>query len=662
MAKNTPELSPAGAFTIDLWFQPKPEIEDQAIAFLLDKKYYHYARDLPQANWDYCLYLQRAGTGQRQLVANLGYGKDSAVYSSRTFALQPGQWYHFAFTYDGAGTGRFFVDGRPAGRTTHEGRGPVTAGTYDLVLGDRYGSLYVGCAGILDEVRLSRGIAPGFGGTLEVDTSGQRLAFLRGETNATVGLKLFNDTDEPMTGVRVHWSSPSGEHDMDAPDLAPRTAATLQLPVDTMLRPEGYIWNVTVSGNAGTAVHRAESRLNVIIARRPLPHRMPVVMWGNGDIDTVQEIGFTHQLVNLADEARIWEAQEPTTSTTPERIADMTETLDAYLARGLGAVANLSPGSWVTDTETNKQKFQRVDLKGQPYERANACGLFPEVQAFAFRTGASVAQTFGHFPALQAALIHTEIRDGTGLCFHEHDRAAYRAETGQEIPEAAIGVNGVNYSRLADFPATRIIPDDHPLLRFYHWFWKEGDGWNALHSQVHRGLKSAGRDGSVDVFRSGRACTQRLGQRRRSGCHLAVDLFLSRPDQDRPGHRRVAGDGRRRGERSAGHEDDADHLVPQPDRARADPRTKLGVPPWEKEIPDAPLHHHRTRSSARSVLEQDLPAHPRHHVPRLGIAGCGRARQLSLHQPRDARRADRTGARCGPAAGADAGAASRSAK
>ena len=51
----------------------------------------------------------------------------------------------------------------------------------------------------------------------------------------------------------------------------------------------------------------------------------------------------------------------------------------------------------------------------------------------------------------------------------------------------------MNYSRLADFPATRIIPDDHPLLRFYQWFWKEGDGWNTLHSQVHRGLKSAGR-------------------------------------------------------------------------------------------------------------------------------------------------------------------------
>ena len=633
VTKNAPELSPAGAFTIDLWFQPKPEIEDQAIAFLVDKKYYHYARDLPQANWDYCLYLQRAGAQQRQLVANLGYGKDSAVYSSRSFELKAGQWYHFAFTYDGAGTGRFFVGGQPAGRTTHEGRGPVTAGTYDLVLGDRYGSLYVGCAGILDEVRLSRGIAPGFGGTLEVDTSGQRLAFLRGETTATVGLKLFNDTSEPMTGVRVHWSSPSGEHDMDAPELAPHTATTLQLPVDTMLRPGSYAWNVTVSGRTGAAVHRAEAELHVVIAPRPLPHRMPVVMWGHGDIDTVQEIGFTHQLVNPADYGRIWKATGPTASTTPEQIADMTETLDTCLARGLGAVANLSPGSWVTDTEPNKEKFQRVDLKGKPYERENVCGLFPEVQAFAFRTGASVAQTFGQFPALQAALIHTEIRDSTGLCFHEHDRAAYRATTGQEIPEAAIGVNGVNYSRLADFPETRIIPDDHPLLQFYRWFWKEGDGWNTLHSQVHRGLKSTGRNDLWTFFDPAVRVPSVWG----SGGEVDVisQWTYSYPDPIKIGQATdellAMADGAATGQQVMKMTQIIwyrNQTAPEVAHRRSS-ACRLGEGDSGR-----PLHYHRPRSPSRSVLEQDFATHPGHHVPRLGLAGAGRTRQLSLHQPR----------------------------
>ena len=31
-------------------------------------------------------------------------------------------------------------------------------------------------------------------------------------------------------------------------------------------------------------------------------------------------------------------------------------------------------------------------------------------------------------------------------------------------------------------------------LQFYRWFWTVGDGWNGLHSALHRGLKSTGRD------------------------------------------------------------------------------------------------------------------------------------------------------------------------
>ncbi|MCS6862485.1 MAG: hypothetical protein NZT92_19455, partial [Abditibacteriales bacterium] len=35
-----------------------------------------------------------------------------------------------------------------------------------------------------------------------------------------------------------------------------------------------------------------------------------------------------------------------------------------------------------------------------------------------------------------------------------------------------------------------------PLLVFYRWFWKQGDGWNDLHTALHRGLKSTGRVGN----------------------------------------------------------------------------------------------------------------------------------------------------------------------
>ena len=92
-----------------------------------------------------------------------------------------------------------------------------------------------------------------------------------------------------------------------------------------------------------------------------------------------------------------------------------------------------------------KERCQRIDREGKPYARENACALFPEVQTFAYNVGASVAKTFGPFPAFEAALIHTEIRDGTSLCFHQHDRDAFRAFAGHDIPDVAVSHAGVPY-------------------------------------------------------------------------------------------------------------------------------------------------------------------------------------------------------------------------
>ena len=492
VAKNAADLSPAGAFTLELWFQPKPEIEEREIVFLLDKKYYHYAKDLPQANWDYCLYLAKTARQRRQLVAYLGYGKDSAAYTSRSFPLLPGQWYHLAFSYDGAGTGRFFLNGRPMGRTVHAGRGPIAPGQYDLVLGDRYGSLYVGCPGYLDEVRLTKGLVPDFAGAGAGRVRATTCLRAR-EPQPHVAVRVVNATSQPLSNVRLDVSVGNDARTIPAPNLAAGAEQIVEFPVDSTLRPDAYPLKVRAAAQGLDRPYQAEEELTVTLVPRALPHRMPVVMWGGGDFETLQAIGFTHQLVSPVDEGPIWEAGQPTVATSSERVAEMARQLDEHLVRGMGAIANLDPGRWVTSDPKRKEQYQRVNREGKPYEADNVCGLFPEVQAFAYNVGASVAQTFGHFPALEAALIDTEIRDSTNLCFHEHDRAAYRAASGAEIPAEAVSTSGVHYTKIADFPADRVVPDNHPLLNFYRWFWKDGDGWNTLHSQVHRGLKATGR-------------------------------------------------------------------------------------------------------------------------------------------------------------------------
>jgi len=495
VVKNHPALSPSGAFTLELWIKPKSDLDECDTAFLLDKKYLHYPRETPTANRDYCLYLRRTGPEKFRLIAYLGFGNDSAEFVSREIALEAERWVHVAFSYDGAGTGRFFLNGEAIGRTSHAGRGPISPGQYDLVIGDRYGSLYSGFPGWIDQVRILSTIPDWAAGRLEIEPAPlARTAFVRMEEDASVNLILRNDTRREITDAEISWSLVDREERQKVADIGPGKEVMLKIPVDTRLRPDRYSLRVAVRASQNSQILEVNRELTITIVPRSLPNTMPVIMWGTGDLDRLQEIGFTHQLVNLADFDQIWRSEEPTMAVPGSQLQEKADVLNEYLVRGVGAIATLSPASWVVRNPALQERFQRVDRKGQPYKEANPCGLFPEINEFCYRVGASVSQTFREFPAFQAALIHTEVRDATNLCFHEHDLQAFRSRTGSEIPELATSKWGVRYEKVPQFPENRVIPDDHPLRVFYSWFWSEGDGWNGLHTAVHRGLKSGRSD------------------------------------------------------------------------------------------------------------------------------------------------------------------------
>ena len=110
-AANNPALTPAGAFSIEMWISPKEDIEGYPESFMLDKKYIDHT--------DYQIVLSPAGsTGLRTLYANLGFGGDSVRWSSEPHLYEPGEWYHIAFVYDGEGTGSWFINGQSMGSPT----------------------------------------------------------------------------------------------------------------------------------------------------------------------------------------------------------------------------------------------------------------------------------------------------------------------------------------------------------------------------------------------------------------------------------------------------------------------------------------------------------------------------------------------------------------
>ena len=492
LARNHLGLSPKGAFTLEAWFRTKPEMKDYRTVFLIDKKYYNYASDLSRANHDYCLYMNRTGSGRHQFVAYLGYGRDSAAYASRDIPITPGRWTHVAFAYDGRGTGRFYIDGSDAGHTVHEGRGAVSPGGYGLVIGCRYGSTHQGFPGFVDQVRICDGAR--LFSPVGFEPASPRKTFVRMENAAVLRFAVVNRQRVPLTNATARLSvGGMGGGDLEIPAIQPGGRRVVEYTLDTRLRPGAYAVTATIALQ-GDAPFRGAESFDITIVPRSRPHVMPVVMWGAGlgEVDRLRELGFTQAIGMPCDMRRIWEAGKPTDALDPKKLPKVYDELDYALSQGIGAVAGLSPGGrWARE----QQAFRRVDREGKPHtSRPDVCARFPEIPAFCYNVGASMAKTFGAHPAWQSVLVHTEVRGHSRLCYHEHDRAACRAALGFDIPEGPRHIRGMPYKDIEGFPADRVIPDDHRLLRFYRWWWQEGDGWNALHTALHDGVKSGGNE------------------------------------------------------------------------------------------------------------------------------------------------------------------------
>lgn len=497
-AKDHNDLSPRGPFTVEMWFKLDEHFRDDTTNFLIDKKYYHYPKpDLPVANTDYGMHIRTGGNGKSTFNVWLGFGNESQSIVSDPVTLEVDRWYHTAFVYDGKGTVRVYLDGERIGRSHAPGHGLITAGSYPLTIGDRVGSTHEGFAGIIDQVRISRGVLPQFAGNVEVDAAFGRSVFRRMEENAIARISVGNDTGAPVTQLSAAIDLGGASRTVKLKMLKPGQSVAFDVPVDTSVRPDRYDMKVTLNGTSQGRQVAAEKTVPITIVARPLEHRMPVVLWGGAhDKQLLKDIGFTHDILWMIDHTKVWRDGKPTVAMSPGSVRNYGRQLDQYLADGLSASAYLFPGSYLMRLDEPNAKFGRVDSSGAvSKDHRNVCGLFPEIQQYCYNAGASVAQTFGHYPAMNACLVHSEVRDATRLCYHDHDAEAYRRDSGgKERPAAVTGHYGVAYDVLDSFPADRVVPDDDDILDYLRWFWKDGDGWNTLHSKVHDGLKSTGRD------------------------------------------------------------------------------------------------------------------------------------------------------------------------
>jgi len=464
-----------GAFTLEMWIKPKAAFEPKLRCFLLDKKYVDHT--------DYQWQLGDADKGGlRRMWVTLGFGAESKTIYSLPFKLETEVWQHVAFTYDGAGEGRFYRNGVAAGGAKLAGYGVVTPGAKTLSIGDRLGSNYGGFPGLIDEVRICEGVLS-FERVSMLIMAG-RSVWRRMETAKPVEITVTNLKREVMNGTALKVSFGGKTEDFIVPDLAAGKSFTAKYVINTALKADDY--ELRTRFEAGD--YATEQSLTLKIVPRT-PECMPVIMWGaNGEeMERVKDLGFTHFIGLGADYSEMWHQKKIAPPAKPEVIAKNRAMLDQALANGLEVIASLSPARALESEEKNL----RIGRDGKAYARQDICASLPDFASFFQVVGMSVAKAYGDHPAFTTALIDTEVRDNTQVSFNSVDVEAYQKFAKAEIPAEVSAKWGVDWTKLKDFPADRVIADDHPVLKYLRWFWTVGDGWNGLHTALHKGVKSS---------------------------------------------------------------------------------------------------------------------------------------------------------------------------
>ena len=330
------------------------------------------------------------------------------------------------------------------------------------------------------------------------DSGVKRTAFMRMEKNAEVSIDIANDTGQDLSNVAVIFKCNRNQiKSIPLTNFKNKEIKTFHAPIDTSVRPDKYIYSISVTAEDRNFEGKTEDETSIFIVKRNLPYEMPVALWATPDFKVAKSLGFTHTFLFLPklpdDGLKIFNAKKPLVAEKSPQLDAIYANLNEALVEDFGIIAMIEPERY----NPNLSPYCRIDRAGKSYSgngADNLCGFLEDIQKYFYNVGASIAQTYGAYPSLVGANINTEIRDHANICFHPQDLKAYKDYSGKTIPQNINNKYGISYATIDNFPAKRIIPDDDEVLNYLKWYWQEGDGWNKLTTLVSKGLKSTGRD------------------------------------------------------------------------------------------------------------------------------------------------------------------------
>lgn len=480
--------APENKLAVEAWIKLKNESFPKSnLAVIADCKGIFYPKEGSNANSGFSLYLEKNPQGKISTVVNLGFGEKSETFRSRPMEIEPGKWTSIAFTYDGEGRCSIFVNAARVAFSSKPGYTAVAEPFYMLSLGERAVSSYSGFPGFIGQVRVSKFIPDYLEVPFKISISPTkgRSVLVRME-DVKIPLDIGNTSSGILKNVNISYSIksfPLSKQSVKA-EIAKGENIEVPVPVDSSLKPGTYDFEVTAAGELNGRKIESTVKFPLTIVPRPMPWAMPVVMWGTGDIQTVKEIGFTHNQQHIA-------FKNGPDADYDAVIEQFRKKMDEHLAAGLYVNAHLHVN--IVLSKEMKEKFTRVNKAGTPSPNVGVCASAPELQDFMEKISSLTANNFGEHPGLNSCLLNSEMRDNSTICFHDWDSKTYSqfsADCQDALAKGIITKYGVAPYKLKGITANKIIPDDNEYLKFLRWWWATGDGWNDMHTLTSNAMKA----------------------------------------------------------------------------------------------------------------------------------------------------------------------------
>jgi len=467
--KVYPAFVPAGAFEFEAEFclHLPEKIRKTDRFFLLDNKYVFNGK----TQSGFMVYLDRQGNHCQATVQFGLEGNRTVSISLGKLPFCDGKYHTLKFRFDPSGRQEIQADGKWT-KTFMIPPGKVGAARYPTVAGNRFASRYGTLGGIIRRIR----IVPVK--NLKVNAVdfikrkyGSRRAFVRREKNSFTAVTFTNTTNGKITGMAGYSIQGTNLSGKGAFSVEGGKSSSFSFPAETNLMPGKYTVDLTFTDQTGQQRGKGSMQYMVV------PEFTDRLDLKAGDFFSVKQLSRIKDLGITIGNWIVSPRKEQMTDALKSRLI---EQLDSFLEHGLRCNDKVV----INQRFSKSGKFLRVDRNGKPYARRVLDVAEDTVYLEGVKATREAAAAVGSHPAWCEIYPNNELRDGSRISFTDNTRTRLKKATGLDIPSKVDGNQPVSFAENLRMPWNRIVSVSDPELRFWTWFWKEGDGWDRLNGDT----------------------------------------------------------------------------------------------------------------------------------------------------------------------------------